>query len=125
MKDTIKVVAFVCDGCRKRKIVESPEDAYGYHGWVAHVWEDGGSGDVEFYACSTRCIGKAVQNAIKSGNEGHGEERTDPALTSEDLAEERATLAQARDYPLDAEADEDDLRARGLYPEGVPEPLER
>lgn len=92
MKDTINVVAFVCDGCHKRKIVEQPEYAYGYHGTVAHIHEHGGSAPVEFYACSTRCIGKAVQNAIEASEN----ENTDPELTAEDLREEQADKAQAR-----------------------------
>jgi hypothetical protein len=111
MKDSINVTAFVCDGCRKRKIVESAEDAHGYHGDVAHVHEGGGTGRVEFYACSNRCIGKAVQNAIAASEE---DERTDPDLAAEDLREQRADTAQAQgliDAPEDDDRDADELES--------------
>lgn len=111
MKSKIDTVEYVCDGCHKSKVVrEADGQPVGIHGTASKRHEHGSTETVEFYACSTRCIGKAVQNAI----EAHKEEATDPAQTAEDLAEERATLAQARGIP-----DEDEDDEERTYPEDV------
>lgn len=106
MKSKIETVEYVCDGCRKSKVVREVDGLpKGIHGTASEQHEGGGCTEsAEFYACSTRCIGKAVQNAIEAASK---EGSTDPAQTAEDLAEERAHLAEVRGYPTEEDADDE------------------
>lgn len=130
MKDKVQMVAYVCDGCSKQRVVNEEIDgpAKGLHGTVAEHSDTGGTGPAEWYACSTRCISKAVQNAVRRAWAGES------VVTGERADEDRLASMEASDRTnrifAEIDADEsddenDDMRARGLYPEGVPEPLER
>lgn len=135
MKQKVEVVAYHCDGCKKRRMaseVDGPPN--GFHGTVTEVHEGGSTGEIEFYACSSRCIGKAATNAIarvQELNEAAESEPTtapplaekmseqdaadlaqaqvdqfDETLTTQDLADEKADLNEARGIPADEDADD-------------------
>jgi len=55
-----------CDGCGSEHIVreESGERPLGFYIEVAHHHAGGGSGASDIYACSERCIKKAVITAL-------------------------------------------------------------
>lgn len=76
MIETRQMNVTTCDACGKQRVDSLSEGpAQGYHGAVSHHHESGGTGDVKFFACSPRCIGRAVQNAL-----GRNEEVSVPAV---------------------------------------------
>lgn len=65
MIESIEAKRFICDGCGKTIVVAGDEDPLGFHG--GQVFEHhklGGQGCNDWFACSERCIRKAVINAI-------------------------------------------------------------
>lgn len=71
MKLTVQMVEYRCNGCGKPKVVNEEIDGppNGFHGTVAQITEYGGSGGVEFYACTSRCVNRAIQNAVQASYE--------------------------------------------------------
>lgn len=65
MKREVTLTEFLCDGCGKVRMGGPDGDlAYGYHGEVTHIDGAGGLGGA-FYACSERCIRKAVARGLE------------------------------------------------------------
>lgn len=66
MRQTAEMIKHTCDGCSRTRVTDADDEPNGFHGAVRQVTDLGGTGTVEYYACSTRCIGKAVTNALSS-----------------------------------------------------------
>jgi len=61
MKETVTMDRFTCDGCNRVVLVEpDSEPPNGYHMKVAYISDRGGDAADDIYACSDRCISRAV-----------------------------------------------------------------
>lgn len=59
----VQAVEYTCDSCSKSTIVLPHDDVEGLGGEVFEVTRGGGRG-VEWWACSRKCVSKAVANAL-------------------------------------------------------------
>ena len=64
MKSLVTIDEFTCDGCGKVVWQDTQVDGLpdGYHGNVLRVGPQGGDGG-EWFACSKKCVTRAVENA--------------------------------------------------------------
>lgn len=61
MKETIAMDQYTCDGCHKVTLVDTDgEPPYGFHLTASYIHAGGGDGADDIYACSDKCIRKAV-----------------------------------------------------------------
>lgn len=69
MRREIKAVSYECDGCGKIQLVDADVDEV--IGIVGSVIEhtDGGGWGGDWFACSRKCIKKAVEVAIDGRND--------------------------------------------------------
>lgn len=61
---TIEVEEYTCDGCGSQTLADTGVDGLppGFHGNVIRISNGGGDGG-DWYACSRKCIVKAVERA--------------------------------------------------------------
>lgn len=93
-----QVTEYECDACGKRQAGEMAEDVYGLTGKVGEHHRGGGVGSVEWFACSRKCVGTAIANAIDREYGFPPEEiETHEIAGKEDLTEAlRACIAALR-----------------------------
>ena len=72
-RDTVKAVRYTCDGCGTTFMYDTDvelADVNGYHGnAVTYVYPTGGQACKNWFACTSKCIGTAVESAIQRENE--------------------------------------------------------
>lgn len=65
MKMEVQAIEYTCDGCAKSTVAKDEDEVLGLSGDVFEVTKYGGNG-AEWWACSRKCIAKAIINVLDS-----------------------------------------------------------
>lgn len=64
MRETVQVYKYICDACGAVQYVEDDDEVMGLQGDVTEVTTTHGGMGGDWYACSRKCLTKAITNVL-------------------------------------------------------------